>query len=87
MFHFRSTVLGRPLIIGLKRVDSTQDGFVWEDGTPLGDYTNWADNEPINTNNCALLAAGTTAYWESFSCAGTFWLVCQREASKYDYIF
>jgi hypothetical protein len=68
---------------------TTENTFLWEDGTPFV-FTNWATGEPNNANNsfqedCAIIAgARATKKWDDRPCdssevasSGTFAALCQ----------
>lgn len=88
------TSVGTPQIaywIGLS--DQREEGtWEWTDGSLLGNYTNWENNNPNNLNgnqNCAHIVQGTfnmhgfrfngfDAGWNEFRCDFTLGYICER---------
>ena len=66
-------------LIGLQRVDPSQYGFEWIDGTSVM-YLNWADGEPSNngTEDCVVLD-GNLTQWKDRACHALNWYMCQRQ--------
>ena len=70
--------------IGLERVDASQYGFEWIDGTSVNDsYSNWADGEPSNNlqEDCVVLE-GIPKQWQDNACTGPRWYICQRKTGE-----
>ena len=74
--------LVRYTLIGLRRVDPSQYGFEWIDGTSVNDtYSNWADGEPDNnyrSEDCVVLD-GSPIKWMDKPCPAPTWYMCQRK--------
>ncbi|XP_071793342.1 alpha-N-acetylgalactosamine-specific lectin-like [Asterias amurensis] len=71
--------LSRHTWLGYRRV-SSMGSFVWIDGSPAGNYTNWAETEPNNLagtdEDCVVLRKNSL--WNSQLCTKLFRFICKR---------
>ena len=61
------------------------DGWVWEDGSPYGDFTDWENGmePPVqpNVRTCATLGATLSDRWNTASCTEQSPFICQIPAT------
>ena len=69
--------------IGLNDND-TEGDFVWQDGSPLGSYTNWAPNQPDNggptgdDEDCVEMGQFNDGLWNDQDCSlGYLGFICE----------
>ncbi|XP_033633682.1 alpha-N-acetylgalactosamine-specific lectin-like [Asterias rubens] len=62
--------------LGYRRV-STTGSFAWIDGSPAGNYTNWAPGEPNNMGKEDCVEMFGTSMWNDKSCTETRRSICK----------
>ncbi|XP_071802727.1 alpha-N-acetylgalactosamine-specific lectin-like [Asterias amurensis] len=57
--------------------DLSTGSFVWIDGSPAGNYTNWAPGEPNNSGEEDCVEMFDTSMWNDKSCTETRRFICK----------
>ena len=61
--------------------------WMWTDGTPLANYTNWGHDSPNNyldNQNCGIIMKGYKSFgyndgvWNDNTCANTYGYICEK---------